>query len=296
MPDVTGVDVVDINYPRNFAPSTNLLELEFYSNKSSVNRKIDGQVVANEAILKGDVSALTELTAVDGANDFVVVRDATDSTNKKVKPNNLPSPRFRGEVANNAALLAIATPLTGDTALIANSASVTGGSSGVAALVWYTGSAWDVAQLFPVAAPGATIYSAGSGAIVKATGAGVTFVRTTASVGTLTVPSGIDLVGLQTINFTPAESATAAYTLNIVFQGSRPYNQDTSDNMTDLYAPNITTIEKLTGQGTYPTTAAGNNPAWTAKVDTAGTLTCETLEFAEVGNGGANAVAIILNF
>lgn len=138
-------------------------------------------------------------------------------------------------------------------------------------------------------------YDAGNGAIVTATGLGITFVRTTSSIWTLTIPENVEPVGKTTINNSAAESATAALTVNIVFQGTRIYNQDASDNMTDLFAPTISTVEK-TIPAQYPSAAAANNPSWTLDVTSAGTLSLNTTEFTEVGNGGANATSILLDF
>jgi uncharacterized protein YceK len=125
-------------------------------------------------------------------------------------------------------------------------------------------------------------YSAGSGAIVRASAAGVTFTRTTASQWTINVPSGVDLYGFD-INSTAAESATAALDVDIVFAGSRPYNQNTS--LTDAYIPVLTTLRKGS-PANYPTVAGTNNASFTATIPTAGTLRISTVEFAEVSSSG----------
>lgn len=138
-------------------------------------------------------------------------------------------------------------------------------------------------------------YDAGNGCIVRATGLGATFVRTTASTWTLTFPTGVEPVGNTVINSSAAESATAALTINILFPASSYGNTDTSNNMTDLDAPMISTIKKVT-PGVYPTTAASNNPSWTVTVPVSKTVAIETTEFTEVGGGGGNATSIILGF
>ena len=135
-----------------------------------------------------------------------------------------------------------------------------------------------------------TTYSAGNGAIVTATGTGVTFVRTSSSNWTLTVPSGVELLSFD-INSTSAQSATSALDLDIVFAGSRAYNQDASVDMTDGKVPILTTLKKIT-PATYPSTAAGNNVAFTADVTAAGTLRLSTAEFSEIGGGGAQATSV----
>ena len=142
----------------------------------------------------------------------------------------------------------------------------------------------------PITSVGISRYSAGNGAFVTATGLGITFVRTTASVWTFNIPAGVEILSFD-INNTPSESATVPLSLDFVFAGTRIYNQNTSDDMTDAMVPIVTTLEKI-APATYPSTAAGNNPAWTASVPVAGTLRVETLEFSEVGNAGANSTLI----
>lgn len=137
---------------------------------------------------------------------------------------------------------------------------------------------------------GIVTYSAGAGAIVTATATGITFTRTTASQWTFSIPSGVELLSFD-INSTSAESATSALDIDFVFAGTRPYNQDASVDMTDGKVPIVTTLKKIT-PATYPTTAASNNPSWTADVTTAGTLRISTAEFSEAGNGGANATTV----
>ncbi|MBC7778087.1 MAG: hypothetical protein H7246_21825 [Phycisphaerae bacterium] len=137
---------------------------------------------------------------------------------------------------------------------------------------------------------GIVAYSAGAGAIVTATGTGVTFTRTTSSNWTISIPTGVELLSFD-IHSTASESATSALDLDFVWTGSRPYNQNTSADMTDAKIPLLTTLKKIT-PATYPTTAAGNNPAWTADVTSAGTLRISTTEFTEVGSGGANSTQI----
>jgi hypothetical protein len=137
---------------------------------------------------------------------------------------------------------------------------------------------------------GITTYSAGSGTIVTATGTGVTFTRTTASVWTFDIPTGIELLSFD-INSTASQSATAALDIDFVFAGTRPYNQDVSVDMTDAKVPVLTTLKKI-NPSTYPTTAAGNNAAWTTDVTAAGTLRISTTEFGEVSSSGANATSI----
>lgn len=139
-----------------------------------------------------------------------------------------------------------------------------------------------------------TTYSAGNGAIVTASGPGVAFTRTTASQWDLTVPAGVDLLSLD-INSTSSQSATAALDVFITYQGSRPFNQDTSADLTDAKIPIISTLRKL-NPATYPTTAASNNAAWTVSVPVAGKIKLATTEFSEVGNGGANATSITMKF
>jgi hypothetical protein len=141
-------------------------------------------------------------------------------------------------------------------------------------------------------AGGTTKYDAGNGCMVRATGTGVTFVRTSASVWTLTIPTGVNIETAD-INSTDAESATSALDIKVVFQGTRIFNQSTSH--TDLHAPLITTVKK-TSPLQYPTTAAGNNPAWTVAVTPAGTLVLSTTEFSEVGGGGSQATFVKLIF
>ena len=137
-------------------------------------------------------------------------------------------------------------------------------------------------------------YSAGNGAIVTATGPGITFVRTTASQWDLVVPAGVDLLSLD-INSNASQSATASLEVFVTFQGSRPFNQDTTTAMSDGKVPIITTLRKL-NPATYPTTAASNNAAWTANVPVAGKLRLATVEFSEVSNGGANGTSIKMQF
>lgn len=137
-------------------------------------------------------------------------------------------------------------------------------------------------------------YSAGNGAIVTATGPGVTFVRTTASQWDVTVPANVDLLSLD-INSNASQSATASLEVFVTFQGSRPFNQDTTTAMSDGKVPIITTLRKL-NPATYPTTAATNNAAWTANVPVAGKLRLATVEFSEVSNGGANGTSIKMQF
>ena len=149
----------------------------------------------------------------------------------------------------------------------------------------WTGSAWA-----PASASGTLRYSAGNGAFVTASATGVTFTRTTASQWTFNIPAGVELFSFD-INNNGAQSATAALDVDFVFAGTRAYNQDATSAMSDALIPLITTLEKLS-PGTYPTTAASNSPAWTASITTAGTLRVSTVEFTEVGNGGANGTSI----
>jgi hypothetical protein len=137
-------------------------------------------------------------------------------------------------------------------------------------------------------------YSAGGGCIVTATGPGITFTRTTASQWDVVVPAGVDLLSLD-INSNSSQSATASLEIFVTWQGTRPFNQDTSANMTDAKVPIITTLRKL-NPSTYPTTAAGNNAAWNALVTVAGKLRLATAEFTEVGNGGANHTTVKMVF
>jgi hypothetical protein len=135
-----------------------------------------------------------------------------------------------------------------------------------------------------------TTYSAGNGAIVTASNTGVTFNRTTASTWTFTIPSGVELISFD-INSTASQSATAALDIDFIFTGSRPYNQDASADMTDAKVPVLTTLKKI-NPSTYPTTAAGNNAAWSSDVMVAGTLRISTTEFGEVSSAGANATTV----
>mgnify|MGYP001613643087 CR=1 FL=1 len=139
-----------------------------------------------------------------------------------------------------------------------------------------------------LAGGGSSKYDAGNGCYVRATGTGCTFVRTSSSVWTLTVPDGVDLETFD-INSTDAESATSALDIKVVFQGTRTFNQSLTH--TDLHAPFLTTVKK-TSPLQYPTTVAGNFPAWTVAVLVAGTLTLSTTEFSEVGGSGAQATFV----
>ena len=84
-----------------------------------------------------------------------------------------------------------------------------------------------------------------------------------------------------------------------MWAGSRPYNQNTSVDMTDAKIPLLTTLKKIT-PATYPTTAAGNNPAWTADVTSAGTLRITVggqraeVEFAGVVSPGLYQFNLVL--
>lgn len=175
------------------------------------------------------------------------------------------------------------------------------GTSGTATTLDFTGSgvtATRSGNTVTVAVTGGgggiTTYSAGAGAIVTATGAGITFTRTTASQWTFSIPAGVELLSAD-VNNNASESATSAVDVDFVFAGSRPYNQDATAAMSDAKAPVVSTLEKLS-PATYPTTAATNNPAWTASVTVAGTLRVSTSEFSEVGNGGANGTTILFKF
>lgn len=137
-------------------------------------------------------------------------------------------------------------------------------------------------------------YAAGGGCVVTANGPGITFTRTTASQWDVVVPAGVDLLSLD-INSNASQSATASLEIFVTWQGTRPFNQDTSANMTDAKVPIITTLRKL-NPSTYPTTAAGNNAAWNALVTVAGKLRLATAEFTEVGNGGANHTTVKMVF
>lgn len=175
------------------------------------------------------------------------------------------------------------------------------GTSGTATTVDFTGSgvtATRSGNIVTVAVAGGgggiTTYAAGAGAIVTATAAGITFTRTTASQWTFNIPAGVELISAD-VNNSASESATSAVDVDFVFAGARPYNQDATATMSDAKAPVVSTLEKLS-PATYPTTSATNSPAWTASITVAGTLRVSTSEFAEVGNGGANATTILFKF
>lgn len=191
------------------------------------------------------------------------------------------------ETATNAfSRVMVANPSTGEAAVSAGPAPSVGN-----VLIFGT-NGWEAGTVS--GGGGISTYSAGNGAIVTASGAGVTFTRTTASQWTVNVPTGVELLSVD-INNNSGQSATAALDIDIVWAGSRPYNQDASADMTDLKAPVVTTVEKI-NPGTYPTPAASNNPAWTLDVTSSGTLRISTAEFSEVGNGGANATSVSMKF
>ena len=164
--------------------------------------------------------------------------------------------------------------------------NLSGGSAPVAGQV----PVWNGTQFVMGSPSSTTRYSAGNGAWVLATGTGVTFTRTTASVWTFNIPSGVELLSFD-INSTISESSTSALDLFFVFAGTRTYDQDISDNMLNASIPNITTLKKVP-PAQYPTTAASNNAAWVADVTVAGTLKISTSEFSEVSGTGSVATSI----
>jgi|GEM_PF-7122973 len=69
-------------------------------------------------------------------------------------------------------------------------------------------------------------YSAGSGCIVTATGAGITFVRTTTSEWVINIPTGVELLSFEIYSTSGQNPGASAY-LNFNYSGTRPYNNNT---------------------------------------------------------------------
>lgn len=135
---------------------------------------------------------------------------------------------------------------------------------------------------------GITRYSAGNGAIVTATAAGITFTRTTASLWTFNIPSGCEILSF-TINNTSGESNTAALDLDFVFAGTPIYNQQTSG--TDIFPPVMSTLKKSATPYEYPRiNTATNYIDWKASVPSAGTLRIGCTDFSDIGAGGATTI------
>lgn len=110
---------IDIRDPELFTPVTDITQMNLYSRKGGTRKLIEGQVVANEAIAKGDISELSEMdgtagNVLDPANDVVIIQDTSSNTNKKVIVANL-----AGTSLSTYSLLANRVHVTGSAGITA---------------------------------------------------------------------------------------------------------------------------------------------------------------------------------
>lgn len=245
------------------------------------------------SISNGSASGLTDgdkgdITVSNSGSTFTV--DANAISASKLASNAVTSAKIAALAVNNSKI-ANTTIALGKIADIAPN-SLIGSSNAGAVQVISAGSGLTISGgvLSATGGGSSTIstYSAGNGAIVTATGSGVTFTRTTASVWTFTVPSGVELLSFD-INSTAGESATAALSIEVVFLGARAYNQLT--NLSDLKPYSMNTVKK-TSPAQFASASASNNPSWTVEVPMAGKVVMNTTEFTEVGGGGGQGTLV----
>jgi hypothetical protein len=103
---------------------------------------------------------------------------------------------------------------------------------------------------------GIKTYDAGNGAIVKASGLGVTFVRNTASVWTFTIPVGVDLLS-HNIYSTAGQNPGVNVTINYNYAGNTLTNQGLNTANPPSYSA-FQVSGLSTSQGTTGGTLAAN--------------------------------------
>jgi hypothetical protein len=107
-----------------------------------------------------------------------------------------------------------------------------------------------------------TTYSAGNGMIVTATGAGVTFARTSATEWAVTIPDGVDILSGQIYSTTAQNPGTNVF-IAFNFGGSRPFNNNTAG--TDARPPKIWGINMINnGDGSTPIVRTSNPQSYAA--------------------------------
>jgi hypothetical protein len=85
MPDISGVDIVNIKDPNLFPAVTDIALMNFPSRKGEINKLMEGQVLANEVIAKGSIVAVTTLVGtIDTAADYLLIYDASATATRKV--------------------------------------------------------------------------------------------------------------------------------------------------------------------------------------------------------------------
>lgn len=85
---LTSVNKKDVDL---FVVETDLSTMTFPGRKTgALNRRMQGQKIADESVRLGDVEALAEQVVVDGDNTYILARIAGDTVNKVVKVANLP--------------------------------------------------------------------------------------------------------------------------------------------------------------------------------------------------------------
>lgn len=102
-----------------------------------------------------------------------------------------------------------------------------------------------------------TTYSAGNGMIVTATGAGITFARTSTTEWTVTIPDGVDIISGQIYSTTGQNPGANCY-IAFNFGGSRPFNNNTAG--TDARPPKHMWGVNMAGNGDGATAISRVNP------------------------------------
>jgi hypothetical protein len=102
-----------------------------------------------------DASGNPSEITVSGATLSAGTLTVTDGTDAK----------FRGTVANNAALVALSTPLNGDTAYVTDTNGVSGGVNGFPGIASYNGTIWAVYKVFNIMGAATTLAGGAQGEV-----------------------------------------------------------------------------------------------------------------------------------
>lgn len=65
---------INIRDVQLFDEETDINNIEVYSRRDGVNRRMTGPILATEALAEGDLSELPEVTTYDGDNDYLLIR------------------------------------------------------------------------------------------------------------------------------------------------------------------------------------------------------------------------------